>query len=530
MPAAAPIPHRDRPRRIGTRDPEVVPLPTPIVAAGARAGVRWTNVLAVWLPVALILLLLDLTFPLWFWQIPKLTPRSADYGYQFLADAHRLMTRPRPVGTVQVLATGSSVAGSFDPVQVDGLLEAALPEIPVAVDRLLLPGIKPSDLRLFFATEGAALPVDIVFVLLNPLDFLNPSFERDLKPQVRYVLPPWQTLRERAAFIPALSDKLDLALASVSNLYRYRKLVRSSLEDHLRLAWRWVRAGHRGGSYGVFADGYTAQEFGVDIAADTIDLDYYVAPEWIAQQGRVRLRFATAAGPLVERLETRAGWKHLHAPAPPGHGSVLHVTADSAWSPRAAGPSNDVRRLGVRLRQAPPSTGRSPLHYPPVDVGHPEELLRMGGAQGEAFTVRWEAMLNADTAFGRRFRAYRTSKIAVRDESIDPQRGEYGELERLVTLLVNRGAHVVLVNTPESVLLRDQYETRAYYRSYIAYLQDLAARVPQVEFHDFRAALPPDDFNDWHHATYIGALKLGPAYAELARRAVLAVGQRGAGA
>ena len=48
-----------------------------------------------------------------------------------------------------------------------------------------------------------ALSPDVVVVLLNPLDFLNPSFERDLKPQVRYVLPPWDRRCARAgAFIP----------------------------------------------------------------------------------------------------------------------------------------------------------------------------------------------------------------------------------------------------------------------------------------------------------------------------------------
>ncbi len=94
--------------RISTRDPEVVPLP-PASTEAQRSGAR-RQLLWVWIPVAVTLVLLDVTFPLWFWRVPKLTPATGDYGYQFLVDAHRLETEPPAPQTVQVLGVGSSIA------------------------------------------------------------------------------------------------------------------------------------------------------------------------------------------------------------------------------------------------------------------------------------------------------------------------------------------------------------------------------------------------------------------------------------
>ena len=37
------------------------------------------------------------------------------------------------------------------------------------------------------------------------------------------------------------------------------------------------------------------------------------------------------------QTETEPGWKSLRLELPARHGPVLHVSADSAWSPRAAG-------------------------------------------------------------------------------------------------------------------------------------------------------------------------------------------------
>jgi hypothetical protein len=484
-------------------------------AVGAAHGYSRAALLKAWVPAVLALLLLDATFNLWFWRIPKLTSASGDYGYEFLLTAHRLREQPKAPGEVRVLATGSSIAGSFEPSQVESLLTADAQAPPIAVDRLLLPGIKPSDLHLFFATEGADLHPDVVAVLLNPLDFLNPSFEHDLKPQVRYVLPPWETLHARGAFIPTVSGKLDLALASVSNLYRYRKLLRSAIEDHARWLLGFVRRRTPANGYGWYADGWSRQEFGVPINGAEA-FEYWVDSAWLQQRGTVALEFATASGVVARRTESEPGWKTL--PLPAGAGPLLHVSADSAWSPRAADGQGDTRLLGVRLRArsslTPPEQARAPLRYPPLERAHVDALLRMNGTAGEEFARRWARLLEADTEFGRRFRAYRDSKVAVRNEPIEPT-GEYAELERLVALLHGRGTTVLLINGPESSLMRDLYENGAHYRSYVAFLADLAGRYPGTQFQDLRAQLPNDDFNDWHHVTYIGAAKLGPVYAAL---------------
>jgi hypothetical protein len=477
----------------------------------ARAARR--AIVMAWVPALLALVLLDVTFSQWFWRIPKLTPTSADYGYQFLVDARALAATPKQPGTPRVLAVGSSVAGAFDPRQVESLLAAT--GTRADVHRLLLPGIKPSDLRLYFSTDGAGVSPDVVVLLLNPLDFLNPSFERDLKPQVRNVLPPGPTLRARGAFIPTLGGKLDLALASISNLYRYRALLRASIEDHLRFAWRWLRDGAVARGYGRYADGYARQDFGVPFAAVAGGLDYYIDPEWLAQRGAVTLTFSADSGVLERRTETTAGGKRFTpAGAAPG-GGLLRVSADGAWSPRAAG-GDDTRLLGVRLRDelpAPAGGDRLPAQYPPLERARPDMLLRMKGARGDAFVARWQALLEADTEFGRRFRAYRDTKVARRDRVITPT-GEYAELESLVHDFTRQGASVVLVNNPESALLREQYADGPYYRSYLDFLAGVAARQPNTRFLDLGAALPIEDFNDWHHVTYIGAIKVGPKFAE----------------
>jgi hypothetical protein len=127
----------------------------------------------VWAPLPLLLLLLlDWSFPQYFWRIPKITGRAADYGYQFLLDAHD-MAATRDDHSTRVLALGSSVAGSFDPAQVQGLLDAAEPQRRFDVHRLLKPSIKPSDLRLFFRAELDALRPDVVLLLFNLQDFLR---------------------------------------------------------------------------------------------------------------------------------------------------------------------------------------------------------------------------------------------------------------------------------------------------------------------------------------------------------------------
>src|SRR5262249_864757 len=143
----------------------------------------------------------------------------------------------------------------------------------------------------FFDTERRAMRPDVVVAIVNATDFLNPSFERDLKEQVRYVLPPWPTLVERHAYIP-FSGKVDLLLASVSNFYRYRNLIRSCLQDHVKFLLHRLRTHEPRQAYGIYADGYTAQSLGLPLdGRRSVDLEYYVHPNWIEQRGRVALTF-----------------------------------------------------------------------------------------------------------------------------------------------------------------------------------------------------------------------------------------------
>lgn len=487
--------------------------------AGTRARALFWKV---WMPIPILFVLLDCTFNLYFWKIPRITG-DADYGYQFLLDVHRLY-EPAPAGAVRVLAFGSSVTGSFDPYQIQSLLTAAEPGAYIEVRRLLKPGIKPSDYQLFFAAEGAKVRPDVAVMPFNLLDFLNPGFERSFRPAVREALPPWTLLHERYASIPTVAEKLDLGLASVSNLYRYRKLIRSCVRSHVAIALQWLRARPARRGYGWYADGYTKQRFGMVVdAGGAMNLDYYVDPDWIQQRGRVGIGFSVDGHEIAHRVETEPGWKTVALRIPTTAVRVLQVSTDSVWNPRAAGHGDDVRLLGLRFAQPPASNlldgSAPPFHYPPFDDGQIHPFLRMGHETGEKFAERWQEVLQSQTAFGTRFRAYQEAKLRVREETFDG-RGEYAAMEQLVADLARRGVVVVLINTPESPWILDDYQDSPYYRAYLQFFQDMARKYSNVRFYDLRNALPPEDFNDWHHVNYIGGIKLGPKYADFVRQAI----------
>jgi hypothetical protein len=121
----------------------------------SSASVARRTMVLVWVPALLALVLLDVTFNLWFWRIPKLTGTSADYGYEFLLDARRLAAAPYETSTVQVLALGSSIAGAFDPVQVQALLRHRDMPDPGSAVRLwiLHPGVVQRAERLLDEPE-----------------------------------------------------------------------------------------------------------------------------------------------------------------------------------------------------------------------------------------------------------------------------------------------------------------------------------------------------------------------------------------
>lgn len=488
-------------------------------AAPRRRRSLW----GIWAPLPLLaLVLLDWTFPAYFWRIPKITGRAADYGYQFLYDVARM--GPKPEGAVRILACGSSVAGSFDPAQVQGLLEARFPGVPIDVRRLLKPSMKPSDYRLFLRSELAALQPDIVLLMVNLQDFLHSNFEREIRPDVQAVLPPWPTLRERYRHIP-FSDSLALLLASGSNLYRYRQPLRSSVEDHARALVSWLRSPAAPAGYGVYPDGYTRRRFGLPVQpGKPLELEYFIDPAWIAQRGAVRLDFRLGRASLAARRETTPGWKTVHLDLPGGgDAAVLQVSSDSTWNRRAAGLADDVRLLGVRLRAAPgapPDGGPRPFHYPPTDQRDLDEFLRMGGATGSAYAERWQAALERDDDFGGRLRAWRDTRLALRDTPFEPT-DEFRELAGMVEELSAQGKAVILVNTPENPLM-SEYQHGTYYRGYRDFFRRLADAHPGVWFVDLLDSLPPQDFNDLMHATYIGVITLGPVYADVIEQVIRA--------
>ena len=480
-----------------------------------RGADRYATWWKVWLPIPLVLLLLDVTFNAWFWQIPKLTGSAADYSYQYLYDLQHLHGTKRD-DVVRIVGFGSSVSSAFDPHQVQSLLDSRNLPMPAEVHRLTKPGSKPSDHQLVWSAERDAIRPDVVVMVFNLVDFLNPSFERDLKPDIRYVLPPWRTLMDRWRYVPTVAEKLQLAVASVSNIYRYRKPLQSAIEDNVRAVGRWL-SGRRGsgGGYGWDKDGFTGDRFGIPLSTfDCRSFEYYIHPAWIAQRGQVRLDFAVDGVPFATRVETAPGWKEV--PLDGVSGDVLQVSADSTWVPRASGIGDDVRPLGVQLRTVPSSNvnhGRPPFRYALKLPSDPDDFLRMGTLRGDAYAEKWNATLAEDTDFGHRFRLYRDVKLGVRDRTFRAD-GEFIAVRQMVDDFTAANIRVVLVNTPENPLLEGVTDS-AWYQGYLEFFRGLQRDNPLVRFVDLHDTLPAEDLNDWHHVNYIGSAKLGPVFAQV---------------
>lgn len=478
-----------------------------------RGDARYTSFWKIWMPLVAAFVLLDLTFDLYFWRIPKLNKPNADYGYQFMLDAQPLW-QLKAADSRRVLALGSSVALSFDTRQVESLL-AVRPQGHFDVHRLLLPGIHPSDYLMFFRGKEMAQPPDAVIVLVNLVDFLYPNTERDVNPTLRFILPPWRLLAQRHEHM-SITSELDTILAGSSRLYRYRKLVRSSLHEHARALLRWLRSSPPPAPYGIYPDGYTKQVFALPAAAGgQATIEYFIDPEWLRQRGRVGLRFTAAGKVLATREELEAGWKSVAVDVPPSSDGWIEVAADSAWTPRASG-QEDSRLLAVLLRQPPAGAqadGARPFRYRSVVDGEIDGFLRMGGATGDDFARRWKETLEGETRFGERFRLYRDAKLELTGQPF-VSGGEYEAVRELVEHFRALGSSVIVINTPESPWILDEYRERPYYQGYLGFLRELAASTDGVRFYDWSDALPPEDFNDWHHPSYIGAIKLGSRYAD----------------
>lgn len=485
----------------------------------AEGNVR-TRVWKVWGTAVAALILLDVTFNWYFWKIPRVS-QSRDRVYEFLMET-QVLHRPKPAGTRRVVVFGSSVAHSFDPHQVETLLESARPSHPVEIHRLLKPAMRPSDHEIFFTAEGNRIHPDVVVYIFNVVDFLKPEPDNGIRPAVHDVLPPWTTLVMRHHDIRSLNDRLELLAAAASNLYRYRKPLRTSMYDHVKLAWKWLRSNSATDAYGFYPDGYTHHRFGFRVRPGMSDeFEYYIHPAWIEQRGIVRLRFSLDGEVIAEKVESEPGWHSVRLNVGDAAGRLLDVTADSTWSPRAAGLDNDIRMLGVRLRQpiaASTDGSAGPLRYPPTDPGYVRPFLRMGPLTGPDFDREWERQLNADTPFAAEFRAYRDKRLQVRDAPFEV-RGEFAALQRLVAMLADAGAEVVLINAPESPLIAE-YQSAPFYQAYLAFLRGLEQENKRVRFVDLRHALPREDFNDWHHPTYIGSIKLGRRYAAIVAEAL----------
>ena len=490
-------------------------------ASAQRALLPWK----VWLPIVLVVLTLDASFNAFFWKIPRIRRipefrfSEADWGYRIALEHLRLL-QPKRAGSARVLAFGSSVARVFDPHQVQGLVQAHRQLPRAELQRLAMPGIQPSEFLLLFENEPMALP-DVTIILFNLADFLRPAPKDELNPMLFYTVPPLALWRARHEHL-RVGDQLELGLSQLSNLYRYRKQIRSCVSTHASAGLHWLIDPAPPGSYGIYPDGYTERRFALELPGRApFHLEYFVDPEWISQRGRVQLQFNSDGKPLTTRIESEAGWKsvELRLPSTPAR---VEVIADSVWNPRAGGASDDLRLLGVKLKESAfrsePGGGVQPYRYPFAEEGDIESLLRIGGKRGEQADRAWDERIEAKTHSGRMLRRVRDAKLARRDQPFVVG-GEYLAIQKLVQLFRTRGSKVLLVNTPDNPRILGGYANGPYYRGYLAFLQSLAS-ASSVELYDLSAALPAEDFNDAHHVNDIGMIKLGRTFSDMVERAL----------
>jgi hypothetical protein len=476
----------------------------------------------IWLPIAVALLVLEAGFDAFFWEIPKIRKArdsgfsESDWGHR-IALEHRRMLEPKQAGAARVLAFGSSVAGAFDPNQVQALVQAHRPSSRAEVRRLTMPGIEPSEFLLLFESEPMP-PPDVTVILFNLADFVQPAARRHLNPMLLYTVPPIALWRARREQLTAEGQR-ELALAQLSDLYRYRRQILFGVRGHGSAGLRWLFAPEPPVSYGIHPDGYTERRFALELTGrPPVQLEYFVDPEWISQRGAVRLAFSSDGKPLAARVEREAGWKSVELPVSTTPARV-EVTADGAWNPRAGGASDDVRLLGVKLKQPPvPGGGGEPHRYPIVEEGEIEPRLRIGSQRGEEADRAWDEQFEAQTHSGRLLRRARDAKLALRDQPFVAD-GEYLAIRALVEWFRARGSRVLLVNTPDNPRVLRGYANGTHYRDYLAFFRSLAS-APGVEFHDLSAVLPSEDFNDGHHVNYVGIIKLGRRFAAMIERAL----------
>jgi hypothetical protein len=246
-------------------------------------------------------------------------------------------------------------------------------------------------------------------------------------------------------------------------------------------------------------------------------LKYFIDPEWIRQRGRVRLEFSTLDGVLATRVEDEPGWKTVTLEIPASSAKLLEVRADSMWSARVSDSAGEPRLRGVRLADPPAVPEGSPrgaADYRLWQEGEIDDFLRMGGKTGDEFAREWEAILNGDTRFSHRFRVYRDAKLELCEEPFRAA-AEYEAVATLVDFFRARGAQVIVINSPESPRILEMYRDAPYYQGYLEFFRNLAATSPGVRFYDWSAALPAEDFNDWHHPNFIGSIKLGQRYSQV---------------
>ena len=496
-------------------------------ASALRALFPWK----IWLPIILLVLTLDVSFNSYFWKIPRIrkvsgfSPRGSDLGYQIGLDHHRLL-QPKPAGSVRVLAFGSSVSGSFDPHQVQGLVQARRPLPQVEVHRLMVPRMHASEYLLLFESEPMPLP-EVTVILFNLVDFLHPPAEREVDRKLNDIVPPMALLQARHDGLD-VSAQLALGFSRLSKLYRYHKLIGFCLQDHVDAGLRWLLGPAPPRTYGIHTDGYTERRFALKLPGPApIRFEYFVDPEWISQRGHVQLQFSSDGRPLTTRIENEAGWKTVELPLSSAPARV-EVSADSVWNPRAGGATDDLRLLGVKLRELPAPNqirdGAQPFRYQLAEAGDIEPLLRMEGKRGDEFDRAWDEQLHAKTTFGHSMRRFRDAKLALRDEPFVVCE-DHLAIQKLVQRFRARGSKVILVNTPENPRDAIDYERGPYYRGYLVFFRSLAS-ASSTDFYDLSGSLPAEDFNDGHHVNYVGVFKLGRIFADIVERALPEVGDQ----
>nr|WP_243393305.1 hypothetical protein [Leptospira perolatii] len=492
-----------------------------------------------------------LIFRVAIWKVPNESPWSSNHFYNFLYEYFTILQKPkvRP----RVLLVGSSIAHySLDR---EDLREEILKKSGKEVDLEFLSyaGMTPLDAFLV-RKEILKLKPDLVLFPINFIDWrlhrayvLQPTgknetiLDRELlldaldyveAPQARYIFP-WETVLEFWNVLGA-EKTAEYIVASAFGFYRYKDIYwknLSSLYEH-RFGRDTSYHGYNGEQIPerVTSLGWTGKVFSFYPKKYMGQKGFYiqVVPE-ILKDGILTIELKNSKG-ISQVFEFQSpGWKNIILKDEFYRNSVqeeaeisekvekwplVTATLSSTWVPFYASEENkdwNYDLMGVRLQQTfgsvPPRSG---MQYTREERSEDLRYINMGDREYESY-FHFRLLSEPEKRPGIGYlRVLADSKKRISKEKFKPVL-HFKYMDLFLKYLRSNQIPVILINNPENPVSLSWYVNSEWYRSHLDYLGQISGN--GVLFLDWKDALRPQDFSDYHHFTFPGMRKMNEKYA-----------------